>query len=314
MNRFKRWYNQNRKTLWIYIGIIALILIVIQLFNYWSKIDNEKKLEEANQVQTSNNVEQYNSVTLDEKESTITGEKLSTSQLSEVDAIDMFIEYCNNQQISEAYDMLTDDCKQEMYPTEDVFKEAYYDKVFENTKKNVGVENWINNIYKVKFNEDFLATGKYTKENTKQDYITVEKNDDTYKLNINNYIGKKEINKSSEQNQVQIEVLEEKMYMDYQIFKIRVKNNSESDIRLDDGQDIKAMYIEDKNGVHYAAYTHEISETELEVSPRETKEIEIKYYSKYGSEKKINKVVFSRMILNYKTNSQKYNYSFEIEI
>ena len=102
--------------------------------------------------------------------------------------------------------------------------------------------------------------------------------------------------------------------MDYQIFKIRVKNNSESDIRLDDGQDIKAMYIEDKNGVHYAAYTHEISETELEVSPRETKEIEIKYYSKYGSEKKINKVVFSRMILNYKTNSQKYNYSFEIEI
>ena len=314
MYRFIRWYNQNRKIIWIIIGIIALVILVIQLFNYWSKVDNEKILQETNQIQNSNEVKEYNSVTLDETQSTITGENLSSDQLSEVDTIDMFIEYCNNQQISEAYDMLTDDCKQEMYPTEDVFKEAYYDKVFENTKKNVGVENWIDNIYKVKFNEDFLATGKYTKENTKQDYITVEEDDDAYKLNINNYIGKKEINKSSEQNQVQIEVLEEKMYMDYQIFKIRVKNNSESDIRLDDGQDIKAMYIEDKNGVHYAAYTHEISETELEVSPRETKEIEIKYYSKYGSEKEIDKLVFSRVILNYKTNSPKYNNSIEVEI
>lgn len=314
MNRFTRWYNQNRKTLWKCIGIIALIIVVIQLFNYWSKVDNEKKLKETNQIPNSNKVEQYNSVTLDEQQSTITGENLSKSQLSKVDAIDMFIEYCNNQQISEAYDMLTDDCKEEMYPTEDTFKEGYYDTVFENSKKNVGVENWIDNIYKVKFNEDFLGTGKYTKENTKQDYITVEEENNTYKLNINNYIGNKEINKSTEKNQVQIEVLEEKTYMDYQIFKIKVKNNSQSDIRLDDGQDIKAMYIEDKNGIQYSAYTHEFGETELEVSPRETKEIEIKYYSKYGSEKEINKIVFSRMILDYKTNSPKYNNSIEIVI
>lgn len=314
MYRFIRWYNQNRKIIWIIIGIIALVILVIQLFNYWSKVDNEKILQETNQIQNSNEVKEYNSVTLDETQSTITGENLSSDQLSEVDTIDMFIEYCNNQQISEAYALLTEDCKQEMYSTEEVFREAYYDKVFENTKKNVGVENWIDNIYKISINDDFLSTGKYTKENTKQDYITVEEQDDTYKLNINNYIGKKEINKSNEQDGIQIEVLEEKTYMDYQIFKIRVKNNSESAIILDDRQDINAMYIEDKNGIQYPAYTHEIGEADLEVSPRETKEIEIKYYSKYGSEKEIDKLVFSRVILNYKTNSPKYNNSIEVEI
>ena len=314
MYRFIRWYNQNRKIIWIIIGIIALVILVIQLFNYWSKEDKKKILQETNQIQNSNEVKEYNSVTLDETQSTITGENLSSDQLSEVDTIDMFIEYCNNQQISEAYALLTEDCKQEMYSTEEVFREAYYDKVFENTKKNVGVENWIDNIYKISINDDFLSTGKYTKENTKQDYITVEEQDDTYKLNINNYIGKKEINKSNEQDGIQIEVLEEKTYMDYQIFKIRVKNNSENAIILDDRQDINAMYIEDKNGIQYPAYTHEIGEADLEVSPRETKEIEIKYYSKYGSEKEIDKLVFSRVILNYKTNSPKYNNSIEVEI
>lgn len=314
MNRFIRWYNQNRKTIWKFVGIIALVIIVIQLFNYWSKIDNQKKLQETNQIQTSNEIEEYNSIALDEKKSIITGEELSQNQLSEVDTIDMFIEYCNNQQISEAYALLSEDCKQEMYSAEEIFKEAYYDKVFENSKKNIGVENWIDNIYKLNINDNFLATGKYSKENTKQDYITVVEENDTYKLNINNYIGKKEVNRSNEKNGIYIKVLEEKTYMDYQIFKISVKNNSENDIILDDKQDINAMYIEDDNGIQYSAYTHEIGEAELEVSPRETKEIEIKYYSKYGSEKEISKLVFSRMILDYKTSSPKYNNSIEIEI
>lgn len=314
MNKLRRWYNQNTKRIWIIIGSIALIIVVIQLLNYWSKIDNEKKLQVEEKSQNLNEIVEYNSINLSEEKSTITGEDLSNKQLSQIDVIDAFMEYCNNQQISEAYALLSEDCRQEMYSTEEVFAEAYYEKVFENNRKNISVENWIGNIYKVKINDDFLSTGKYTKENTKQDYITVVEEANQYKLNINNYIGKKDINKTNEKDGIQIEVLQQKTYMDYQIFKIRVKNNLENSIILDDRQDINAMYIEDKNGIQYSAYTHEIDETQLELNPRETKEIEIKYYSKYGSEKKINKLVFSRMILNYKTNSPKYNNSIEIEI
>ena len=115
MNRFIRWYNQNRKTIWKCIGVAALIIIVIQLFNYWSKLDSQEKLEETNQIQISNEINQYNSIDLDETKSTITGDELSQNQLSEINVIDMFIEYCNNQQISEAYALLSEDCKQEMY-------------------------------------------------------------------------------------------------------------------------------------------------------------------------------------------------------
>ena len=96
MNKFIRWYNQNRKMIWMSIGIVALIIVVIQLFNYWSKVDNEKTLQQANQGQNTNEVKKYNSVSLDETQSTITGENLSSDQLSQVDTIDLFIEYCNN--------------------------------------------------------------------------------------------------------------------------------------------------------------------------------------------------------------------------
>lgn len=315
MNRLVRWYNQNTKTIWKVIGIIALIIIIIQLVNYWVKTDNEKTLQEANQVQSTNNTKDYNSISVEENASTISGDELSINQLSQIDIIDKFVEYCNNQQIEDAYNMLSDECKEEMYPEQSIFEETYYNEIFLNNKRNVNVENWISNIYVVDYNEDYLATGKVSKENSKQDYITVvEYDDETYKLNINNYVGRKEINKANEKNGIKIEVLEVNTYMEYETYKIRIQNNSQNTIKLDDGQEIKGMYIKDDNGMLYGAYTHEISEVDLVVSPRETKEIEIKYYSRYGSEKDITSLGFARIVLNYGTNMAQSIDSLEIEI
>ncbi len=319
MNRLVRLYNQNRKTIWITIGIIALIILIIQLVNYWVKVDNEetleKALEEESQTQASNTTQEYNTVTVDEDYSALTGESLSNNQLSQIEVIDLFAEYCNNGQIEEAYNMLTDECKDEMYPEQNNFEELYYNQIFLDTTRNTSVESWISNIYRVTYDEDFLATGQYSTENSKQDYITVEEQEDgTFKLNISGFVGRNEINNSTEKNGITIEVLEENMYMEYTTYTIKVQNSSESTIQLDDGQDIDAMYIEDDNGIQYSAYTHEISATDLIVSPRETKEIEIKYYSRYGSQKDIDLLGFSRVVLNYGENTTKTIESFRIEL
>ena len=258
---------------------------------------------------------------MDDSHSSLTGEKISEDQETEIGVIDNFINACNEKNLQGAYDLLTDECKEVMYPTLEDFEQAYYNQVFGNTRKNITVDNWIDNIYKLDINEDFLSTGKYSKEDTIQDYITVEEVDNQYKLNINRYVGRKDIGKSKEDKNIRIEIEQTDIYMDYQIYKIKVTNNSENTILLDDGVDIEAMYIEDENGVQYTAYTHEINEGQLLVSPRETKELEIKYYSRYGSEKVIDKVVFSRMILNNETYTTFQNKSlyrdyanFEIEI
>lgn len=302
MNRFIRWYNQNRKSIWATIAIIVIIIGVIQLINYFYKVRNEEELSNlGNQIQNTTINYNYNNVRIDDNRSGLTGEVISENQETEIGVIDDFINYCNENNLQSAYDLLTDECKEEMYPTLEDFQESYYNQVFNNVKKNVSVENWIRNIYKVNFNEDFLSTGRYSKENTIQDYITVVAVNNQYKLNINGYIGREEIAKSKEDNNITIEVETTDIYMDYQFYKIKVTNHSENTILLDDGVNINAMYIEDENGNQYSAYTHELNEGQLIVSPRETKELEIRYYSKYASEKKIDKVVFSRMILNNET-------------
>ena len=45
MNKFIRWYNQNRKSVWATIGIIILIIVVIQLINNFYKVSNEEELD-----------------------------------------------------------------------------------------------------------------------------------------------------------------------------------------------------------------------------------------------------------------------------
>lgn len=322
MNKFIRWYNQNRRSVWATIGIILLIIVVIQLINNFYKVSNEKELNNiSNQTQNATDNYSYNNVRVDDNHSSLTGETLSTDQETEIGVIDNFINYCNQQDLQSAYDLLSDECKEEMYPALENFQESYYNNVFNNSKKNVSVENWIDNIYKVNVNEDFLSTGRYSKDETIQDYITVVEVNDQYKLNINGYVGRKEIAKEKEDKNIKIEVEETDEYMDYQYYKIKVTNNSENTILLDDGVSIEAMYIEDVNGNRYSAYTHELNEGQLMVSPRETKELKIRYYSRYGSEKEINKVVFSRMILNNETYTTFQNKSlyrdyanFEIEI
>lgn len=322
MNRFIRWYNQNRKLILGTIAVIVIIIGLIQLINYFYKVDNEKQLSKStNQVQNTNKNTNYNNLRVEDNYSSLTGEKISTDQETEIGIIDKFIDYCNENNLQEAYDLLTNECKEEMYSSLEFFQESYYNNVFNDSRKNVSVENWIDNVYKVNFNEDFLSTGIYSKEATVQDYITVVKVDNQYKLNINGYIERKKIAKSQEDKNITIEVEETDIYMDYQFYKIKVINNSENTILLDDGVNIEAMYIEDKNGIQYSAYTHELNEGQLIISPRETKELEIRYYSRYGSEKEIDKVVFSRMILNNETYTTFQNKSlyrdyanFEIEI
>ena len=304
MNRFMRWYNQNRKTVWKVIGIIVIVIIVIQLINHYYKVKNEEELNDNSQTQNattnSSTNSNYNNVRVDDKNSVLSGNEISSSQEEQIKIIDTFVDYCNKGDVESAYQLLTDECKQEMYPQLDNFVNSYYNETFANSEKDASVENWTGNIYKVQIHENMLATGKYSKETTKQDYITViETEDEQYRLNINGYIERDEINKSKEDKQIKMTVKYADTYMDYAKYTIEITNNSNQTISLDDRANVESMYIRDDNGNHYPAYTHEINSAELQVSPRETKEVTIKYYSKYGSTKDINRLVFSKMILNY---------------
>lgn len=310
MKEIRFWYNRNRKLIWRIIGIIAVVIILVKLMESILSKEREDELIRIQSLKT-NTETNYNAITLDDNKSTVTGEKIKDTKL--LSTIDEFIDYCNNNKINEAYNLLSEDCKKELYPTVDKFRENYYNKIFSGTRKNILVENWVNNIYKVKFIEDALSTGKYSTENTIQDYITIIKDENkNVKLNINGYIGKKEIGKQKEDKDILVKVLEKHQYMNFETYTFEITNNSNNIILLNETNSLETMYLEDKNNIKYSAYTHEKAEAELKLLSRETKIVTIKYYNKYSSNKKIENVVFSRIILNYNAyiNYQKQNIAY----
>ena len=297
MHRIIRWFSNHRKNIKKTILTLVILIAVVQFFR-WVSIKMQKDKQES--IIIDNTQTDYSSIILNENKSTVTGQKLSETQTKYVEVIDNFIEFCNNKQINEAYNLLTEECKSEMYPNINEFQDKYYSKIFNVSTRNISVENWTGNIYKVKFMEDILATGNYNTGDVLQDYITVNKDQNgKFKLNINNYIRKEKMNREVEKNDIKIKVLEKNKYMDYETYVFEVTNKTGSKIMLNDLTNPQSMYLEDRNGIMYNAYTHELTKAELRLLPGETKNVTIKYFNKYSSDKRIEKITFSNIILNY---------------
>ncbi len=324
MKKIVLWYNKNRKLIFTTIIVLIILILLIPLIRYINSIIRTNESSTVNSVDTiigqkDNINNNLNDTHLDTVESVVSGENLTQSQIGTLTIIDEFIALCNNKQIEEAYNLLSDECKEEMYPTVENFTNSYYNQIFGNSKKTVSIENWINNTYKISIIEDALSTGIYTTSNAIQDYITiVNDSEGNLKLNINSYINREEKNVTRQTDELNIELLRIDTYMEYQIYRFKVTNNTDNSIILDDKQISDSMYLEDENELKYEAYIHEITEEELTISPKQTKEIEIKFYNNYSSTGTITSINFSRIILNYNSfntiNEGKYNNYVSLKI
>lgn len=296
MNHLIRYYNQNRKKIWGIAIIIVSAFIFLQLLDYaYNKKDTKVPIITNNGTETEKTT---NTTTVTTKKSVITGESISKEQLQNVTTIiDDFFSYCNKKELQRAYDLLTDECKSQMYHTVEIFEQTYYRDVFNGESKTCSIENWVGNTYKVDIVNDALATGKKNNGYSKQDYITVEKVDNNYKLNINNYIGYTEINEITTHDNISMNVVSRNTYKDYDQYTIKVTNNTDNTILLDKRFDPKTLAIEDSKGVQYSSYSHELTEPMMTIPSGQTKEVTIKFYSSYVSTKEIECIVFSDLTI-----------------
>lgn len=294
MYRLIRFYNQNRRRILIIILIIVFILGIIQLLNYFSRMKIAKEDKQNTLIENT----EINKDVVSEK-SLISGQNVSDTQLnSETELIDEFVKYCNNKDINSAYEMLSEECKEEMFPTIDDFYNNYYKNLF-NEYKTYTVENWIGSTYQVRFTGDILSTGNLNTNETKQDYITIVQNNNENKLNINSYIERKIPNEVTEEDNIKVTVKSIDTYMDYEIYNLSIQNNSENSILLDTNDDTKSVYLLDSRDMKYYFYSNEIIANRLMVKSKFTNDLKIKFTNSYSSSRKISSLVFSKMVLNY---------------
>ena len=318
MYKLIRIFNQNRKKILLIVLIMVFIVILIQLLNFITKNSNKK--DNINIV--SNDVSKLD----DKKEivsdkSLISGDKVSESKLSDdADIINDFFGFCKNENIEKAYELISQDCKDVMFQTIDEFNKIYYDTLFNDKNKIYTIQNWINDTYKINFNENYISTGNKSLESSQVDYVTIVKdNDGTKKLNINNFIGKEKLDKDIDYKSIVIKAQYLYEFVDYCEISFDITNNTYRTILMDDLSNPYTIYIEDNNGMKYSAYTNELVSERLKLGINQSTQVNIRFYSKYSSSKKIKKVVFSKVINNFETyesvkEKSQYNQYYAIEV
>lgn len=292
-NFIVRWYNQNRKMIWIVVlTIIAVIGIIQSLNNYYK--NNPKDKSSSTNSTTTYNTNNY---------SVITQEKIDeTTSEESSDLIEDFFKFCNNGQIQNAYKLLSTECKEELYPTIDDFKTKYYNKIFIE-RKSYDSMLWITtrtrHTYRVQIMADLLATGQ--KDNMPiEDYYTIIYENGDYKLNISSFIGKEDINSYKTQNKITVNIVSKKMYIDYEIYEIEVKNNTGTKLIFNTKENTNSIYIQDENELKYIAFLNEVADSELEILNGITKTLKIKFNRGYKPTINIEKIVFEDISSNGK--------------
>ena len=318
MNKLIRLFNQNIRKIIVGVLAIVFVFVIINVLNEVAKENNkiaQNEIKENNVITNTNNKVNY------EKQSTslITGEKVSDQyQDTFGKLIDNFLEACLEGNTEEAYNLLSQDCKEELYSSKEIFIDKYCKDKFIGNRK-YSFQAWSAKepyIYKIKIFEDMLASGK-ANTNYIEDYYTIAEENGDYKLNISSFIGKVDKNSENTKNGVTVKIKNIKVYLNYLVYNLEVENSTENAILLDRRKLTDETYLMDKSGALYTALLHENTEDDLLVESQDKKEIEIKFSCVYQDNTRIAGMVFSKVIPNYeqyKQNIEEYEDFYEIEV
>ena len=292
----KRFIDQNRKLIWRIIIIIVFALFVIKSLNsYYEEDEKRKKIATNTSINNSvNNNENKESLNTEEN-------NLSTKNNTIEKTMEAFVNYCNNRQIDNAYEMLTDECKNAMYNTVEQFDKIYVKNVF-NEEKEYSMTKWATNgdiiTYQIKFIGDILSTGGVGK--ISQEYYTFVKTDESYKINVNNYIYGKIANKEYEKNGIGVKIKNIDIYDSYEQYEISFTNNTSKEISLTGNKYVKNIYLENSKGTTYSSLNSNFENEEITIKPGNTKNYIIKFNKNYNPQNQVTTLVLSDVIFDYK--------------
>lgn len=181
-----------------------------------------------------------------------------------------------------------------MFNTVEDFYNNYYKDIF-TEKKSYDAEVWgtYNGVvtYRVKLLKDIMSTGKIQEEFI-EDYYSIVREDGEKKLNLKNFVTKLELENSKSTEDIDINLISKKVYIDYEIIEFNIKNNSGKRVVLDTKEDTETIFIKDTNGVRYPWYGHEIANNLLEIESGQSRELEVKFNKIYNPNRKDNSINF----------------------
>ena len=200
-----------------------------------------------------------------------------------IDMVDEYINYCNNKEYEKAYNMLSENCKNEAF-NGDINKFTEYIQSIFTQKKRYSIQNYSNYnntyLYHVKIFNDYLATGLTGEEYSYFDEkFAMVKEGDEIKLNVGDFIDKVDLKRVVEDDYSKIRILSKAVFYDHEEYLVKITNKTDytmvissvyegDEVILDVGNDKRPMTN---------------SSLEIALAPGETREYQINF-SKYNDE------------------------------
>ena len=292
----KRTIDKN----YMLIGYIALIIIfglfIIKALNAYFEQNEAKKLEEIEAKKNQANIEASQNPETMPDYYEIESDSIEKTMRS-------FVKYCNNREIENAYKMLTQDCKNAMFPTQEDFERIYINNIY-NVEREYELVKWYTegnmDIYQVTLYGNILATGN-TDNYTQEYYTFVKDQKGNYKLNINNYIYGVEKNKEETIRNITVKIGHVDVYEEYEEAEISITNNSSKIISLTGNKYVKNIYLQNDGKTTYSSLDSKFDKEEIVMQPGSTKNFRVKFNKVYNSKNKARYLVLSDVILDYET-------------
>ena len=279
---------------WIAFGIIGFILLLLILGNLSAMEQNKIDSNEIVGFNKAYNIYQP-------QETTMIGDDVSkTEQTQYSNLIDQFVQFCNEGEAMQAYQLLTKECKEELYPDVQTFYRDYIQTRFK-VKRDYSLQSWFNSnnvTYRVSLIEDMLSTGKVSGNEKLEEYYTVVRTKEGNRLNIGEFIEREEINKQVTKNGFTIKVKQVNRYVSYEIYEIELENNTSHTILLDTQTKNDSSYIQSRNETKYRAFFYEMGAIDLEIQPKVKKSLKIRYNKMFNPNVDIQSIHFEDIISN----------------
>ena len=262
-------------------GRIILIIFIIWLVIFLANLYLKLRPKEINISKSYN----PNNPVMDEGESIPNRLKKTIN-----DKIQEYFDFCNNKEYENAFNMLTDECKEYIYNNDIEEFKLYIDNIF-NNKKIYNLQNYSNvddiYIYNIKILDDVTANGATEEYTVYQDKISLHYNKDNIKISNQGYIGSKEINKETENDDMKVKVIKKEMSYYREEYTLEIRNKTDGYIMISDdlGSDQVTLNLGDQTRVALNTVNSNIV-----VLPGETSQITLlfdKYYDDKVNPKEI---------------------------
>lgn len=211
---------------WRYIIIIIIVWVAVFLINNYLK-NRPQELTVINTYSPDTPV-MDNGQTVPEKYKKDVNETINT-----------YFNYCNNKEYENAYNMLTQDCKEYLYNNNISAFQDYIDSIF-TRKKIYNIQNYSNignvYIYDIRILDDIMSTGTNGGYDTYEEKIALINNNGEMQISNQGYIGQVDFsNIVGEDEYLKVEILSKNVSYTREEYIVEIRNKTDGYILIGNG-------------------------------------------------------------------------------